>query len=186
MKYFTPERYLDLGKLDDERAFLAAQETWEQALAGYRDHLQRIRKELPRSLWRLVQSVYLHDARVLTMQQNDQDFIITLQPLSPPAQLIVLGYSLVEEPTILQNILPPDRCREPIEWLYDEFDLDRPEGPQGLSASGRKPTFRHDILLSNGWEVGLRFRSASVKRPLRVIPVVPQQSDAETVGSRSA
>jgi hypothetical protein len=186
MKYFTAERYLNLGNLDDKQKFLAAHEQWEQAIAGYRDQLQRIRKELPRSLARLVESVYLHDARVLTMHQSDQDFFITLQPIAPPAHLIVLGYSLVEEPMIEQNVLPPERCREPIEWLYDELDLDRPEGPRGLPASTGKPTFRHDILLSNGWEVRLRFRSAWVKRPLRVIPVVPNHSDSGAVASRSA
>jgi hypothetical protein len=186
MKYFTAERYLNLGNLDDEQKFLAAQQEWEQAIADYRDQLQRIRKELPRSLWQLVESVYLHDARVLTMHQSDQDFFITLQPLAPPEHLVVLGYSLVEEPIIEQNVLPPERCREPIEWLYDELDLDRPEGPRGLPAPPGKPTIRHNILLSNGWEVRLHFRSAWVKRPIRVIPVVPKPSDHEAVGPRSA
>jgi hypothetical protein len=172
MKYFTAERYLNLGNPDDERRFLAAHEQWEQAIADYRDHLKRIHKELPRNLWRLIESVYLHDARVLTMHQSNQDFFITLQPLAPAAQLIVLCYSLVEEPIIEQNVLPPERCREPIEWLYDELDLDRPEGPRGLPASSGKPTIRHNILLSNGWEVRLHFRSAWVKRPLRIIPIV--------------
>lgn len=186
MKYFTPERYLPLGNLDDEKAFLAAQQQWEEAIAGYREQLQRIRKQLPRSLRSLVESVYLHDARVLTMHSVDQEFFITLQPPSTPEHLVVLGYSLVEEPTIEQNVLPPERCREPIEWLYDELDLDRPEGPRGLPARAGKPTFRHDILLSNGWEVHLRFRSAWVKRPLRVIPVVPQPRESRPAESRSA
>jgi hypothetical protein len=185
MKYFTPERYLSLGNLDDEQRFLAAQQQWEEAIAGYRAQLQRIRKELPRGLWRLIESVYLHDARVLTMHQIDQAFFIILQPLSAPAHLIVLGYDLVEEPMIEQHVLPPERCREPIEWLYDELDLDRPEGPRGLPAPPGNPTIRHDILLSNGWEVRLRFRSAWVKRPLRVIPVIPKQGEGGAVGSRS-
>jgi hypothetical protein len=34
MNYLTPERYLRLGNLDDERAFLDAQQQWEDALAG--------------------------------------------------------------------------------------------------------------------------------------------------------
>lgn len=186
MKYFTPERYLRLGNLDDEKAFLAAQEEWESALAGYRDQLQRARKELPRSLRALIESVYLHDARVLTMHQIEKDFFITLQPETDPERLAVLSYSLVEEPLIEPNALPPERCRERVEWLYDELDLDRPEGPRGLPAPAGKPTIRHNILLSNGWEVILRFRSAWAKRPLRVIPVVSEPRDRQAAGWRSA
>jgi hypothetical protein len=70
MKYFTPERYLRLANLTDEQAFLAAQRDWEQAVDGYKDQLRRIRKKLPTGLARLVDSVYLHDARVLDMWQG--------------------------------------------------------------------------------------------------------------------
>jgi hypothetical protein len=186
MKYFTIERYLNLGNVADEQQFLAAQEQWELAIDGYRAQLLRIRKELPRSLRQLVETVYLHDARVLIMHQSDQDFFITLQPPSLPGHLIVLRYSLVEEPMIEQHVLPPERCREPIEWLYDELDLDRPEGPRGLPTAANKPTFRHEILLSNGWQVRLRFRSAVVKRPVQILPVATPTSDDKTVGLRSA
>ena len=186
MNYFTPERYLRLGDLDDETTFLAAQAEWDTALSGYGEELKRIRKELPRGLRRLVETVYLHDARVLTMHQIEKDFLITLQPPSDPDRLAVLGYSLVEEPIIDRNALPPERRREPIEWLYDELALDRPEGPRGLPAPSGRPTFRHHILLSNGWEVTLHFRSAWVKRPLRVIPVAAESCDREPAGARSA
>lgn len=186
MKYFTPERYLRLGSLDDEKAFLVAQEQWEEALSSYREQLQRIRKELPRGLRNFIESVHLHDARVLTMHQTEEEFFITLQPPSDPGRLAVLGYKVVEEPVIEQNALPPDPRRGPIEWLYDELDLDWPEGPRGLPAPAGKPTIRHNILLSNGWEVTLRFRSAWVKRPLRVIPVVSEPRDRQSAESHSA
>ncbi len=186
MKYFTPELYVQLGDLDHEQTFLSAQEKWETALSGYREHLQRIRKELPRSLRNLVESVYLHDARVLTMHQIDQEFFITLQPPSDPERLVLLGYSLVEEPCVEQKVFPVELCREPIEWLYDELDLDRPEGPRGLPAPPGKPTVRHNILLSNGWEVKLRFRTVWVKRPIRVLPVLPGQRTGKPIPSRSA
>jgi hypothetical protein len=187
MNYFTPERLLRLNNLDDEQAFLAAQQQWEEALSAYREQLQRIRKYLPRSLRDLIESVYLHDARVLAMQvQDEQNFIVTLQPYSDPKRLVVLGYDLVEEPLIDTKALPPEVRSEPVEWLYDELALDRPEGPRGLPAHEGKPTFRHNILLSNGWEVILRFRSAWAKRPLRVIPVVPECGEQQPVGSPSA
>jgi hypothetical protein len=182
MKYLTPERYLRLDNLSNEQAFLAAQQQWEEALTSYQEQLQRIWKQLPRALQKLLKSVYLHDSRVLTMHQIDQEFFITLQPPSDPGRLVVLGYSLVEEPSVEQDVLPQDRRREPIEWLYDELDLDRPEGPRGLPPSSDKPTMRHNILLSNGWEVTLRFRSIWVKRPIRVIPVLPLQRNGQPVG----
>jgi hypothetical protein len=173
MKYFTPQRYLQLGELEDEQAFLASQEQWEEAIAEYGKHLQQIRKKMPRGLRNIVESVYLHDASVLSMHQDEDLFVVTLQPESDPKRLVVLGYSLVEEPLIEQHVLPAERCREPVAWLYDELDLDRPEGPRGLSMPEGKPTFRHNILLSNGWEVVLRFRSAWARRPVRVVPVAP-------------
>ena len=42
-------------------------EAWEQAVQGYKDHLRQIRDDLPAGLRQLVESVYLHDARVLNM-----------------------------------------------------------------------------------------------------------------------
>src|SRR5262249_36305075 len=141
-------------------------------------------KMLPRGLRKIVGSVYLHDARVLSMHQ-DEWFVITLQPMSDPERLVTLSYELVEEPEVLQGLLPPERRREPVEWLYAELDLDRPEGPRGLPGPSSPPTFRHNILLSNGWEVVLRFRSAGAHRPVRVFPVRPEgrsQKAAETVG----
>ena len=192
MKYFTPERYLRLGRLDDEEAFLAAQEQWEKALSSYREQLQRIRKELPpysrslRAFVLSVHSVYLHDARVLAMHQSKEDFIITLQPPSDPERLTVLAYKLVEEPVIKQNVLPSERCRDQIEWLYDELDLDELKRPRGLPTPSGNATIRHNILLSNGWEVVLRFRWARAQRPLRVIPVLSEPCDRQVAGSRSA
>ena len=129
MKYFTLERYLALGNLEDERTFLAAHQEWEAAITGYRVHLDAIKKELPRKLRPILASVSLHDARVLSMYQ-DKWFVITLQPASDPERLVTLFYELVEEPEVKPDTLPAERCREPVEWLYDELDLDRPEaGP---------------------------------------------------------
>jgi hypothetical protein len=173
MNYFTPERYLRLGNLSDEQEFLAAQQAWEHAVSGYREHLRKVWKELPSGLRKLVETVYLHDALVQSMHQKEDTFVITLQPESDPGRLVVLGYNLVEEPTIEQNVLPADRCREPIAWLYEELSLARPEGPRGLPPPEGKPTFCHNILQSNGWEIMVRFRGAWLHRPIRIIPVIP-------------
>jgi hypothetical protein len=157
MKYFTPERYLRLGNLHDRQAFLAAHEDWERAIKAYKTRLRTIADKLPAGL-RPLQSIYLHDARVLDIWQGAVSrFTITLQPESDPCKLVVLAYSLVEAPTIVQDVLPADNRSEPIAWLYDELDV---EGASSL----------HNILLSNGWEIRLRFRKASVLRPVSLIP----------------
>jgi hypothetical protein len=55
--------------------------------------------------------------------------------------------------------------------MYDEIDLDEPDG--------EAPTFRHDIILSNGWEVSLRFRALEISRPRKLLPVAPQTTPLE-------
>ncbi len=179
MKYFTPERYLKLGNLNDEGAFLAAHEEWEQAIEDYKKHWQRIGPELPGGLRRLVDSVYLHDARVLDMWQGRVSrFTITLQPESDPARLVVLAYSLAEPPHIEEGVLPPENRSAPAAWLYDELDVQR--------KAGRPAAFTHDILLSNGWEVHLRFRGVAVTRPVAFLPAVPENHGIPASVSRSA
>jgi hypothetical protein len=184
MNYLTPERYLRLGNRDNRETFLAALQDWEDALTAYKQHFTEIRGKLPRSLVALMEAVYLHDARVLAMHQKEDRFEITLLPPSTPEQLVVLSYRLVGDPVINQPVLPPERCREPVEWLYDELALDRPEAPEGVPApTSSKPTYRHNILLSNGWEVVLRFRSVVVQRPLRVIPVAARTRTPASTGA---
>jgi hypothetical protein len=176
MKFFTPERYLRLGNLADERTFLAAQEDWEQAVQRYRDHLGRVGKALPARLRRLVGTVCLHDARVLDMwQDGGRRLTVTLLPESEPARLVVLAYSLAGPPRVERGVLPPERCSEPVAWLYDELGVSR-------TTDGKTRTFTHDILLSNGWEMRLRFHRVGVSRPHALLPAEPDERSA----SRSA
>jgi hypothetical protein len=175
MKYFTPERYLRLGNLQDEASFLAAHRDWERALARYRQHLGKIQDHVPAGLRRLIESVYLHDARVLDIWQGTVSrFTITLQPESDPARLVVLSYSLVAPPSVKRAVLPAEACSEPPAWLYDELDLVKPAGNGGRgNPKGLAGAFVHEILLSNGWEIHLRFRDATVTRPVPLIPATP-------------
>lgn len=167
MKYFTPERYLQLGKLDDREALLAAHEDWERAIDGYKQRLLQIRHELPADLQQLIGRVYLHDAQILDMWFGGRSqFTITLHPESDPSRLIVLAYSLVEVPTVVQDVLPESVRSMPVAWLYDEFDL-------GEEVQQDKPTFTHNIMLSDGREIQLHFRNATVKRPVPLVPAAP-------------
>jgi hypothetical protein len=196
MKYFTPERHLRLGNLDSEAEFLATLQEWEDANTDYLAHLESIRAKLPPELLRLYGEVHLHDAHVLSAYQQDepewvlaqehglggvggglggvvagpvpsQQFVITLQPDVDARRLVVLTYSVTQEP-LVRTVLPPDRCSTCALWTYDELDLDAPE-------EGR-PTFRHDVLLSNGEELTIHFRSVKVSRPLRLLSAVPPRA----------
>jgi hypothetical protein len=182
MKYFTRERLLRFGNTEDEQTFLAGLQEWEDALSAYRAHLDAILGELPRDLKRLVKTVYLHDARVLSTHQEGDRFVITLQPESDPQRLVVLSYTTISQPVINPDGLFEEQRSEPIAWLYDELDVDRTEGPQGAPAQPSKLTFCHTILLSNGWEIEVRFRTVSVRRPIRIIPVATNgRADQATV-----
>jgi hypothetical protein len=116
----------------------------------------------------LVDSVYLHDARILDMWQGIGDRVtITLQPESDPSRLVVLVYGLLEPPQINPDALPEAVRCEVAAWLYDEVDLEPAGDGKG------PPTFTHDILFSNGWEVRLRFRDVTISRPVPLLPAVP-------------
>lgn len=164
MKYFTPERLLALGQLDDERAFLAAHEEWERALTDHKAHWQGIRGRLPTALRRLREAVPLHDARVLdVVEAKGGRVTITLQPQGSAGHRIVLTYAVVEPPRIDREALPDALRSEPLTWLYDEVDVEPTGGPE--------PVFAHTLLLSNGWEMLLRFRTVTVTRPTSLLVV---------------
>jgi hypothetical protein len=180
MKFFTPARYLRLGNLDDREAFLAAQREWESAIAHYKQHLTRIGAELPTGLQRLVETVYLHDARVLDMWWGGKTrFTITVHPESDPSRLVVLAYSLVAPPEVTPGALPDAVRSEPAAWLYDELDVAGGSGPEGRM-------FSHDILLSDGREVRLRFRNVVVTRPVPFVPDLRVAPEAPMDASHSA
>ena len=62
---------------------------------------------------------------------------------------------------IIEDALPEAARSRPLQWLYDELDV----APAGAEAG----TFLHSILLSNGWEVKVRFRSVTVTRPVSLL-----------------
>ena len=118
---------------------------------------------------------------------------LTLRP-QPPSDLVVLGYTLTESPTINRAALPEVYRTEDVAWLYDELTHERVPGPPSWLTSadrakgdGRATVTTHDILLSNGWEVRLRFRKIKVSRPQTLIPARhPGENDHEERLSRSA
>lgn len=177
MKYFTPERLARLQDHSDEKQFLAALDDWERALEDYwqqlndtQQRLRAIQPPLPRNLLEFLKyftTVSLHDARVLDMYFGGRSrFRITLHPEFQPERLVVLTYSLDEPPQVQASVLPEQLRSEPITWLYDEVILED-------NRNGREPLFHHSILLSDGSEIGLRFRSVTIERPVPLVPAAP-------------
>lgn len=176
MKYFTPERLVRLQDRSNERQFLAALESWEQALNDYRRQLEDIQQRLrtiqpqpPKYLhkfFRFLDTVSLHDARVLVMSWGgERHFRIILHPELQPERLVVLSYSLREPPQIQANVLPEQLRSEPISWLYDEVTL------EDQTRKG-KQILRHTILLSDGREVGLCFYYVTIELSISLVPVL--------------
>jgi len=166
VNHFTPERLVRLQDRSDERKFLAALDEWEHALASYQEQLTRIRSELPGDLPQLLDTVSLHDARVLDMWWGGRSqCTITLHTEADPARLVVLTYSLAGPPEVHPDVLPEAVRSRPVSWLYDELDFAGAGQPGG-------PAFVHSILLSDGREVRLLFRNVTVKRPVPLVPDV--------------
>src|SRR5262245_46244763 len=123
MKYFTPERYVRLQDLTDEKSVRAAIQEWEDATAEYARHLEKLLPKLPKGLRTFAKSRSLHDAEVLAMWQEGTGRLkIVVQRENDPTHVLLLGYSLTEPPRVDRAALPePHRTVTPT-WLYDEIE----------------------------------------------------------------
>jgi hypothetical protein len=164
MRYFTPQLFVRLQECHDASTFGAVNAAWEQAAQQYWAQLQQLTPELSRDLRRFVCWGSMHDARVLE--------IGTMRQLS-------LTYSLVDAPVIDRTALPGEHQSLPTSWLYDELERDSEmlfnvrlriqdrasDLPAPATAqAGWRPIFLHSILLSNGWEIRLRFHRLAATR----------------------
>jgi hypothetical protein len=99
------------------------------------------------------------------MWQAQKRLTMVLQREGQRDRFLVLTYSLVEEPYLDSSALP-EKYRSPLAaWLYDEIDVE-PEPAETI--------WSHAILLSNGWEVRLRFHKLSISRPKALLPEAPR------------
>jgi hypothetical protein len=189
MKFFTPELFIKLQECDSPGELRAVNQEWERAVKQYGNRLQEITSH-NEELRRFVKGGSLHDARVLDIGTTERRIMLVVQEEFVRA-LLVLTYSLVEAPVIERNAFPEQHRTPHALWLYDELEVD-PEmvfhakrriqkKATAVSASdvGKeewKPIFLHSILLSNGWEIRLRFhrlaetRTTSLLHPDRTLP----------------
>jgi hypothetical protein len=189
MNYFTPKLFVRLQDVRDE----AAIQDWEQAVRDYAASLGGILPRLPASLRQMLKKLPLHDADILSMTRLKDTLSITLRP-ELSGELLVLSYTLVEGPSINRSALPPEHCTEQVAWLYDELGLELVSGPPNwqtaadrVRGDGRATICTHSILLSNGWEVRLKFRRFKLLRPETFIPSPPPAADdQEEMLTRSA
>jgi hypothetical protein len=152
MRFFTPDLYRQFNS-KDEREADRADRKWEVAVRDYRKHLKQISKKQTPSVRDFAKSLNLHDARYvgLTLPQiPDRDVSLAVLMLRHHEREIFLVYLLGEEP-LMQEVKPPwPFSTASVHWLYDEFDI-TDDGMQ-----------QHEILLSNGRTITLRFREAQL------------------------
>jgi hypothetical protein len=178
MKYFTPELVVAYGS-DDPATWKNAEARWDDACARYNAYLASVKDRLPADLRHIEDTYRLHDAVVRVMGRRGREFVLLLQPTSPPQPLLTFIYELVGEPVIRKDVLPLhyQSTGGYVDWQYDEIEM----------AEGLPPTWRQAILLSNGWEVVLHFRNVRVEEAEALLPaprngaVTPRQEVAQTV-----
>jgi hypothetical protein len=165
MKYFTPELLREVQS-DDEDVSADAHDKWDRAIARYHRHWRKIRAAFPKSVQRFNDdSVCLHDAEVLSIGREGDQFVMVLQPEPPAQTMVVLTFTLDDESVIDPQALPGREGRTWAHWMYEEWDLDRQ----------KRPTF--EVLLGNGWSVKLRFRDFQYLIAQRIFPVPEVRSD---------
>jgi hypothetical protein len=146
MKYFTPKLLERLASADDAVAD-AAEEEWERAIVRSRRRWHKVQSAFPEAVQHFEkQHVCLHDARVVSMARRDDTFVAILHREPPGQEIVLLIFTLDEDPVIEPDVVPGHGDGHTINWLYEEWDL------------YRRARCWFEALLSNGWSLRLRFR----------------------------
>ena len=200
MKYFTPELFVKLQECEDQSAFRAVNASWEDAIRRYRERLGEIRTGPKDGVRDFSRRKSLHDAHVVDIGVYEMRLTIVLKETTG-AGLVSLTYSLVDSPSIDRAAIPEQHQSSPTSWLYDEIDRDEemifdprlrllaktPGLPEGNNGQPRwKPIFHHSILLSNGWEIRVRFHRLAVARTTSLFRSTEFSAGAEETLTRSA
>jgi hypothetical protein len=173
MKYFTPDLLLRYGSEDDATADAAHRE-WERKSRQYQERLDAVRPLLPRAARSLLRRYCLHDARVLMLgiPRDDLALSLVLELDDATGTAVQLVYDLVRKPRLRKHPELAERGA-PLEWLYDEFDVE--EGKEGK-------VFTHSILFTGGQELRLAFRKLSLL-PFRKVVVQDRERDESDLDS---
>jgi hypothetical protein len=167
MKYFTPELLERLASTNDAVADAADQE-WERAIVRARRRWHKIQTAFPENVRQFEeQRVCLHDARVLSMARQDDTFVAILHREPPGQEIVLLIFTLNEDPVIEPDVVPGHGDNHTISWLYEEWDLDR---------RGR---CWFEVLLSNGWSIRLCFREFRFLILPQILPAANGQASEQ-------
>jgi hypothetical protein len=159
MKFFTPELYLRYNSPDDAEAD-RAEEEWERKIREYKSFLVDHSKEMNDRVRSLAESLNLHDAELLSLQEDLPTPSPT--PFLFPIPIPVATIS-VKNNGSLTNIIyflwkeigeskplddwPFSRLRT--HWLYDEIAFERRHHYPPLFWQPHLPLYWHRILLSD-------------------------------------
>jgi hypothetical protein len=161
MKFFTPELHVRFQDFTNNAAMNGADAAFEAAQERYDQHLQAIEPEMP-PCYRQFDGLLLHDAHVWTIARQGDELIMVLHKDIPPRDVVILTYTLSEEPWIDQEAFPPLYRSHVMDFTCDEFDL--------IDEGGRKEIVQ-SILFGNGWEIRLRFRDVKVTLATPLYPI---------------
>jgi hypothetical protein len=164
MRFFTPDLYLRFNSPHDEVAD-EANDAWEEAIAKYQEHLDRLRKKMPPAVQRLA-DLCLHDAEIIEIREEDVDTLRSANAaetvIAPPGLRLGILSARQEHQAVSIFYILKGSIREyaaPGNWpfskerthlLYDEIDSD------GDHPSG----FVHRMLLSDGTVLEIAFGTA--------------------------
>ena len=160
MKYFTRDRYLGLQTSNDD-AMDAADAAWQAAVAAYDTRLQGLRAILPEGVLGLLEDYYFPGARVLSLGQRGEFFVVTLQLDVPPHDLLTITYALSGPPAVKRDNFAWVTKGHAMSWLCDEIEMVGDE---------TRPHFVHSILLSSGWEIDVPFHSVQTTTATAILP----------------
>jgi hypothetical protein len=170
VKYFTPALLAECRSLDPDVAESAAVK-WQGRAGAYRKRLQEIKHRLPLGVRKLMRSLTLHDAELLTINHAEvrgrARFFLSFRLADGDGRAgVQLRYDLVKP---LKVVLHDSGVSgDPhLFALYDEFDV---------AADG---TVTHAILMTGGVELRVRFTNLLVTRFTQVVAPGLARSDIE-------
>ncbi len=157
MKFFTPELYIRYNSTDDAEAD-RADEDWEKAIRDYKNHLAKQSKDMNDRVKELAENLCLHDAELLSIQEDVPysdapplffPFPVATIALRHSGNMTNLTYFLWSEigQSRSEEEWPFSKLRA--HWLYDELDMEQ------HSSYFRR--YWHRILLSDGRVISIPF-----------------------------
>jgi hypothetical protein len=177
VKYFTPELLAECRSLNPVAAEAAAAR-WRRRAAAYRKRIQEIRRRLPLGVRRLMRSVTLHDAYLLSTnlakERGRTRFFLSFKLADGDGRAgVQLRYDLAKPLKVVlhEGTAPAGTV---LFALYDEFDV---------SEDG---TLAHSILMTGGVETRVRFTNLLVTHFTRVVAPGRSRSDVKELTEMAA